>query len=179
MSRINRRRFLEHSLLATTATLVLPGMTREVRAQPMRRRRSANDVIRIGVIGVRGRGRAHIGAFKKSPDAEVVAICDADSGVIGPAQESVPDATYYQDMREMLADPTIDAVSIAMPNHWHSLATIWALEAGKHVYVEKPISAQHVTKAVSVVDTPLEVDRSRSCNTARKRRSHEGDSWTP
>jgi predicted dehydrogenase len=110
------------------------------RALAARRPAPPSEVIRVAVIGVRGQGRAHVGAFKKSPDAEVVAICDADSGVIDRAMQAVPDATYHQDIRRLLDDPSIDAVSIAMPNHWHSLATIWALEAGKHVYVEKPIS---------------------------------------
>jgi predicted dehydrogenase len=137
---MNRRAFLEQSLLATAATIVVPGAAGTALAQDPQRTVARNDRIRVGVIGVRGRGRAHIGAFKKSPDAEVVAICDPDSGVIAPAMESVPSATYHTDLRSMLDDPSIDAVSIATPNHWHSLATIWALEAGKHVYVEKPIS---------------------------------------
>jgi len=91
-------------------------------------------------MGVRGRGRAHVKAFRDAPDSEVVAICDPDTAVIGPAMEAVPDATYYRDIRAMLDDARIDAVAIAAPNHWHALATIWALQAGKHVYVEKPIS---------------------------------------
>ncbi len=137
---LSRREFLEHSLLATAATVVLPGSTSVGSSQEAKRPAGPNEVLRIGVIGVRGRGRGHIGAFKKSPDTEVVAICDPDSGVIAPAMDAVPGATYYSDIRRLLDDPTIDAVSIATPNHWHALATIWALQAGKHVYVEKPIS---------------------------------------
>lgn len=136
MTRTSRRTFLEQSLLAAAAAsapvapaFALPG-----------RKRSPNDRIQVGVVGIRGRGRAHIGAFKNSPDSEVVAICDPDEGIIGPAQKSVPDAKYYRDLREMLADESIDAIAIATPNHWHSLATIWSLQAGKHVYVEKPLS---------------------------------------
>ena len=136
MTRTSRRTFLEQSLLAAAAAsapvapaLAIPG-----------RKRSPNDRIQVGVVGIRGRGRAHIGAFKNSPDSEVVAICDPDEGIIGPAQKSVPDAKYYRDLREMLADDSIDAIAIATPNHWHSLATIWGLQAGKHVYVEKPLS---------------------------------------
>jgi predicted dehydrogenase len=140
MNRISRRKFLEQSLLAAataaTSQAVLPGFA--LASAP--RKVGPNDRIRIGVIGVRGRGRAHIGAFKKSPDSEVVAICDPDEAVIGPAHKALPDAKYYKDMRQLFDDPSIDAVSIATPNHWHSLATIWALQAGKHVYVEKPIS---------------------------------------
>jgi predicted dehydrogenase len=102
--------------------------------------RPSGAPLRVGVVGVRGRGRAHVGAFKKSAHSEVVAICDADEGVIEGAMKAVPSARYYKDIRKMLEDKSIDIVSIATPNHWHSLATIWALEAGKHVYVEKPIS---------------------------------------
>lgn len=140
MTRITRRTFLEHSLLGTAAASLTPGLAWSASG----RRAGPNDVLRVGVIGVRGRGRAHIGGFNSSPDSEVVAICDPDEGIIGPAMKSavkaVPDAKYYRDLREMLDDPSIDVVTIATPNHWHSLATIWALQAGKHVYVEKPLS---------------------------------------
>lgn len=141
-----RREFLGDALLAAAAAagaLPLAGCQSQGGAEPDTQPREVKldkNHIRMGVIGVRGRGRAHVGEWKKSPDARVVAICDPDSAVIGGAMEAVPDAKYYKDMRKMLEDPDIDAVSIATPNHWHSLATIWALEAGKHVYVEKPVS---------------------------------------
>ncbi|MHC5022786.1 MAG: Gfo/Idh/MocA family protein [Planctomycetota bacterium] len=151
MTQSNRREFLEQSLLTAAAAVTLPGMTGAVLAQDAARPAKRSDVLRVGVVGVRGRGRGHIGAFKKSPDAEVVAICDPDSGVIGPAVEAVPNATYYEDIRRLLDDPTIDVISIATPNHWHALATIWALQAGKHVYVEKPIS-HNVAEGRAVVN---------------------------
>ena len=116
-----------------------------------RRSASPNEIIRVGVIGVRGRGRAHVGAFKQSSDTEVVAICDPDEGVIEGAMTAVPDATYYRDIRKLLEDQSIDAISIATPNHWHALAAIWALQAGKHVYVEKPIS-HNVLEGQRMVD---------------------------
>jgi predicted dehydrogenase len=136
MSRVTRRDFLETTLAtaALTALPVAPGLAAPVR------RVGPNDRIRIAVIGCRGRGNAHVGAFKSSPDAEVVALCDPDTASVERAQRAVPGATYFKDLRELLASDGIDAVSIATPNHWHSLATIWALQAGKHVYVEKPIS---------------------------------------
>lgn len=92
------------------------------------------------MIGIRGRGRAHIGAFKGMANVEVAAVCDADTGVADLAMKSVPDAKFVQDMRAVIEDDSIDVISIATPNHWHSLASIWALQAGKHVYVEKPLS---------------------------------------
>ena len=136
MTRTTRRTFLGQSLLGGAAAASgLTGLSWAGSGM-----RASQDPIRIGVVGVRGRGRGHIGAFKQSPDAEVVAICDVDEGVIGPAMKSVPEARYFRDLRELLDDKSIDAISVATPNHWHSLATIWALQAGKHVYVEKPIS---------------------------------------
>jgi predicted dehydrogenase len=137
MTQVNRREFLEQSLLATAALVAVPSAAL---AQSAAYPEKQSDLLRVGVVGVRGRGRGLIGSFKKSPDSEVVAICDPDSGVIDPALEAVPNATYHKDLRALLDDPSIDIVAIATPNHWHALATIWALQAGKHVYVEKPIS---------------------------------------
>ena len=144
MTRTTRRKFL-FAAAATAATPFTSAFARPRRQVP------PSDLIRVGVIGVRGRGRAHVGGFKDSPHAVVVAICDADQGVIAPAMKSVPKAKYYQDLRRMLDDPSIDAVSIATPNHWHSLAAIWALQAGKHVYVEKPVS-HHLFEGRQVVN---------------------------
>ncbi len=139
MTLTSRRFFLGQSLL--TAAMAAAGpLTPAISRVLGGPQAGPNDLLRVGVIGVRGRGRAHIGGFKKSPDSEVAAICDCDEGVIGPAQKSVPDAKFHQDLRRMLDDDSIDAVAIATPNHWHSLAAIWALQAGKHVYVEKPVS---------------------------------------
>ncbi len=149
MGKQTRREFLEYSMLAA-ATAAVPAFP-AVALGAGQKQASANEVIRVGVIGVRGRGRAHVGEFKKSPDTQVVAICDPDEGVIEGAMQAVPDAKYYRDIRKMLEDDSIDAVSIATPNHWHSLAAIWALQAGKHVYVEKPIS-HHVFEGRKVVE---------------------------
>ncbi|NQU48577.1 MAG: Gfo/Idh/MocA family oxidoreductase [Planctomycetes bacterium] len=102
--------------------------------------RSPNETVRVGVVGVRGRGRAHIGEFKKMANVEVTAICDADSAMSDLALKSVPEAKYFQDVRHMLESDLVDVVTVATPNHWHSLVSIWALQAGKHVYVEKPLS---------------------------------------
>ncbi|MBC8327993.1 MAG: Gfo/Idh/MocA family oxidoreductase [Planctomycetes bacterium] len=139
MTQTSRRSFLGQSLLAAAMAAAAP-LTPAYSRVLGRPKAGPNDLLRVGVIGVRGRGRAHIGGFKKSPDSEVVALCDCDEGVIGPAMKSVPDAEYFRDLRRMLEDDSIDVVTIATPNHWHSLAAIWALQAGKHVYVEKPVS---------------------------------------
>lgn len=105
----------------------------------------ANERIGVCVMGLNGRGGAHYEAFSKSPDSEVVALCDVDEKVLEEAAYRVEKATgkrpkTYVDIREALNDPAVQAVGIATPNHWHSLAAIWAVQAGKDVYVEKPLS---------------------------------------
>jgi predicted dehydrogenase len=106
---------------------------------------SPNDTVRIACVGVKGRGRDHLNAWLKMPNVEIAAVCDIDESVLNERIGMVtskaakkPDA--YTDFRKLLEDKTIDAVSIATPNHHHTLQTIWALQAGKHVFVEKPCS---------------------------------------
>ncbi len=106
---------------------------------------SPNERLRVAVIGVRGRGANHVSMWHRLKDVEVAAICDVDPSVIKEPMAEVEKRTgkrpaYYKDVRKLLEDKSIDAVSIATPNHWHSLAAIWAVEAGKDAYVEKPIS---------------------------------------
>jgi predicted dehydrogenase len=135
---LTRRTFVTETLLASAAAATA---ARSALAAPLYRPvQEGADPVRVAVLGVRGRGRAHIAGFNHSPDARVVAICDPDESVITPAQRAVPDARYERDLRRIMDDDSIDAVSIATPNHWHSLAAIWALDAGKHVFVEKPVS---------------------------------------
>ena len=157
MDRKTRREFLEKSLLAAAAVPVA-GMASCALDAPRMSSMSPNDTVRVAVIGVRGRGRSHIKGFKNQRNVEVAAICDADEGVIGDAMRSVPKAKYYKDIRKLLEDRSIDAVSIATPNHWHSLAAIWALQAGKHVYVEKPIS-HNVFEGRKVVEAARRYNR--------------------
>jgi len=104
---------------------------------------TANDKIRVAVLGVNGRGKDHIQGYMGLPDAEVAVLCDPDSDVLAEASRQF-EARYKRkvetvaDLRKVYERKDIDAVSIATPNHWHSLATIWACQAGKDVYVEKP-----------------------------------------
>ncbi len=103
----------------------------------------ANDLIRVAVLGVNGRGKNHIQGFMELPGVEVVTICDPDIRVLEKRSQEFSEkygkkVKVEQDLRKVFDDPEIDAVSIATPNHWHSLATIWACQAGKDVYVEKP-----------------------------------------
>jgi len=105
----------------------------------------ANDRIAVCVIGLNGQGGSHIRDITEQNNAEVVALCDVDRRVLERRAAELEKATgktpvLYRDVRDALADDSIDAVSIATPNHWHSLIAIWACQAGKDVYVEKPLS---------------------------------------
>ena len=103
----------------------------------------ANGRIQIAVIGVNGRGQDHIKGFQGLEDAEVAMLCDVDSNLLAERAAGF-EKTYGRkvatesDLRKVFDNKSIDAVSIAMPNHWHALAAIWACQAGKDVYVEKP-----------------------------------------
>jgi predicted dehydrogenase len=107
----------------------------------------ANDRVVTASIGIRGQGNALKRGFARLPNVEIKTLCDIDANL---AAERINDSrlsdvptfkpTFVQDLRRVLDDKDVDAVVIATPNHWHALATIWALQAGKHVYVEKPSS---------------------------------------
>ena len=103
----------------------------------------ANDRVNVAIIGLGGRGTAHLNVYSKLPDARVAGLCDIDQAARERAQanllkKSSEKAKEFEDMREAYGDSGVDAVSIATPNHWHALATIWACKAGKDVYCEKP-----------------------------------------
>jgi predicted dehydrogenase len=104
---------------------------------------AANGRIQVAVLGVNGRGKDHIQGIMQQPDAEVAMLCDPD-GALLEKRASEFEKKYgrkvkiVQDLRQAFDDKSIDAVTVATPNHWHSLATIWACQAGKDVYVEKP-----------------------------------------
>src|SRR5258708_33134513 len=106
---------------------------------------SPNDTIRVATIGLRGRGQDHIKEITGQPNVELVALCDIDEKVLVDAAIRVETITQkkpkiYGDYRKLLEDKSIDAISIATPNHWHTLLTIDARRAGKDADVEKPCS---------------------------------------
>lgn len=145
MSGFSRREFLERSMMAAAAAAMgaEAGLPREaLAAEP---RSGANDQFRIAVCGVKGRGLEHINQWASMKDVQVAAIVDIDENVIdGPmktvAKKGGNTPAYYQDFRKMLEDKSIDGVSIATCNHTHTLIAINSVIAGKHVYVEKPLS---------------------------------------
>ena len=114
-------------------------------ASSLRAAKSPNDTIRVACVGVRGQGKSHIKEYLKMPNVEIAAVCDIDESILndriaGIEKESGKKPAAFTDIRKLLEDKNIDAVSIATPNHSHTLQTIWALQAGKDVYVEKPCS---------------------------------------
>ena len=128
---MNRRHFLMSSVAAGTAA---------VRSSSLA---SPNDTVRVACVGVRGQGRAHIGHYAKMDNVEIAAICDIDESVLNQRLSDVEKMgkkrpASYTDIRKLLEDKSIDAISIATPNHNHTLQTVWACQAGKDVYVEKP-----------------------------------------
>ena len=101
----------------------------------------ANDRVRLAVCGLHGRGKDHIDGFSRVPNVEIAALCDVDENMLRKRLGEVGGKPQtYVDIRKLLEDKSIDAISIATPNHWHSLMAIWACQAGKDVYVEKPCS---------------------------------------
>lgn len=137
---LSRRKFLASGLAASAAL----ALRSTAKARPTRRVQS--DELRVAVVGLRGRGRDHIEALRKLPGVKVAALCDVDRYVLERERARLAepaidvDVTGYRDLRQLLDEAHVDAVSIATPNHWHALQAIWACEAGAHVYVEKPVS---------------------------------------
>jgi len=106
---------------------------------------SINDTVRVACVGIRGQGNSHIREYSAMPNVEIAALCDVDENVLNKRLDEVVRAgkkkpAAFTDVRKLLEDKSIDAISIATPNHWHSLIGIWACQAGKDVYCEKPCS---------------------------------------
>ena len=140
MSRQTRRTFLQQSAtVAAATTFAISGTKASGRVI------GANDRIRLGVAGIRGRGSSHIDAFAKMKDVDVIYLIDPDTRTFASRVKQVETQggntpKCVQDIRQALEDKELDAVSIASCNHTHSLLTFWSCEAGKDVYVEKPCS---------------------------------------
>jgi predicted dehydrogenase len=136
MKPLNRRSFLKSTALGAAA-LSLP-------AYSWAQVSGANDTIRAAVVGFGGQGRGHIETLRRLQGVRVVALCDCDRTILSSAVEAFSKrgekVTGYVDVRQLLDDQEIDVISLATPNHWHALPTIWACQAGKDVYVEKPVS---------------------------------------
>ena len=146
MSRTTRRDFLKTA--AAGVALGVAGGGSLAIAIPRRaagRVLGANDTIRIAVVGIHGRGSSHISEFARMKGVQVAYLVDPDSRLFAARTKDVErlgknKPQCAQDLRKVLEDQSLDAISVATCNHWHSLATIWACQAGKDVYVEKPCS---------------------------------------
>ena len=140
---INRREFLKSGAKTGAGLAALGGITWITDPKKVF---GANDRVQVAIIGLHGQGFAHVHQYSKIPTAQIAAICDVDENVMGDklkimeGQMSLPKPKTYVDIRKVLDDKDIDAISIATPNHWHSLMAIWGCQAGKDVYVEKPCS---------------------------------------
>ena len=134
---VSRRTFVRQSL-ATAAGVSLWGTTQSWAG--------ANDRVRVAVVGIRGHGfGSHIRNYPFLPNVEVAAICDVDESFFPERlkwfeQNDKPIPKIYVDIRKLLEDKSIDAISVATPNHWHALAGVWACQAGKHAHIEKPFT---------------------------------------
>jgi predicted dehydrogenase len=141
MKPISRREFVQKTLAAGAAasfSSVLSGCGTSSRIL------GANDTVRVAVAGIRSKGSDHIEQFRKIPGVRVTALCDPDGDILGreaskfTARNEKVDS--FTDIRKCLERKDVDALVVAAPNHWHSLMTVWACQAGKDVYVEKPVS---------------------------------------
>ena len=130
----------------------------------------ANDRINLAVIGIRNQGTVHINSYcalKDSHNVRIKTICDTDEQLFAPASKIIQDKTGVKPIEEwdynmVLADKEIDAVSIVTPNHWHALMTIWACQAGKHVYIEKPCS-HNIWEGRKMVEAARKYERLVQC----------------
>ena len=150
MQTSSRRSFLKGTL--ATAAVLLSGQ----------KTRGANDTINVAVVGFNGRGKSHIEGFSKLKGVRVAALCDVDTDVLARETKALQDKKIsvqtYTDIRKLLENKDIDVISIATPNHWHALISIWACQAGKDVYVEKPVS-HNVSEGRRIVEAARKYNR--------------------
>ena len=141
---IERRSFLKSSAGVVATAAVGTGS-----AAGLLSRADANDTIRAGVVGLRGRGRSHIKGFAGLPKVEVAALCDVDENIMAERNSDLEKLTgrkarTYTDMRRLLEAKDIDVVGFATPNHWHALGGIWACQAGKGRVRGEALLPQHL-----------------------------------
>jgi predicted dehydrogenase len=153
---ISRRGFIRTSAVGAAAAFTAPSIIPSSAF-------GSNARVAVAVLGVNGRGTSHIEGFSKLPDVEVASLCDPDLIVLGKRADEFEKkygkkVKQVQDLRKLFEDKSIDAVSIATPNHWHALAAIWAMQAGKDVYVEKP-GAHNVFEGRKMVEAAKKYDR--------------------
>ncbi len=157
----NRRYFLATSMAGLAAS-----------ASSKRLPASANEKVRIGVIGARGRGADLVSIFTKNEGFEIPVLCDVDSRVFSKAQNHLekanrPAAKIESDFRKILDDKSIDAIVVATPDHWHALMAVMGCQAGKHVYCEKPVS-HNLVEGRRIVEASRKYNRVVQCGIQRR-----------
>jgi len=172
---LNRRRFLEDSLLAAAAALAAGPVTRAYGDED-KLGRAAGEKLSVACVGVRGRGASHYNFFAGRSDTEVTYICDVDEKVANRAADGIAAKQgrrpkIEKDMRKVFEDASVDIACFATPNHWHALGAIWAIQAGKDVYLEKPVS-HNVTEGRRIVQAARK--HKRICQSGTQSRSNPG-----
>lgn len=162
----SRRTFIKTAMSGAVASVALGDIHSKSIIQPTiipQKVFGANDRIRVAVLGVNGRGQNHISEVMKQPNVVVAAICDPDKKLLETRAKSFEE-TYKQkvrieqDFRKIYDAQDIDAVTLATPNHWHALQTIWACQAGKDVYVEKP-ATHNIYEGRKIIEAAYKYNR--------------------
>jgi predicted dehydrogenase len=164
VSHLDRRHFLQASAGALTALSAAGAADKP------------NEKLALAVMGVHGRGRDLLRGFSAFDDVEIVCVCDPDENVIAEALKRVNSKqkrtpAVKKDIRQVLEDRDVHAVAVAAPDHWHALATVWACQAGKHVYVEKPVS-HNLIEGRRMVEAARKYDRVVQVGTQRRSGAH-------
>lgn len=151
----SRREFIKKSATAA-AVLTIPTI---IPAHAF----GANDRINAAILGLNGRGKSHVSGLMAQNNVQVVTLCDPDMNILNASLKSFKEkyskeVALEQDLRRVMEDKNIDVVSIASPNHWHALSVIWACQAGKDVYVEKP-GSHNIWEGRKMVEAANKYDR--------------------
>ena len=170
-----RRQFLEDSMFAAAAAVAAGSGARALAADE-KPSKSPGEKLGVAVVGCGGRGGSHLGAFGSRDDTEVLYVVEVDENharrsARGVAKKQGREPKIVADMREAFDDPAVDIVTTATPNHWHALVSIWAIQAGKDVYVEKPVS-HNVSEGRRIVEAARKYNR--ICQTGTQCRSNPG-----
>ncbi|HOX58946.1 MAG TPA: Gfo/Idh/MocA family oxidoreductase [Candidatus Paceibacterota bacterium] len=188
MNKLNRRDFLKTSIFTTASLSLLPALGADNTARNEQRRTvasritGANSDVRFAVVGFGGRGTSHINDLREVPGTRLVALCDVDRGILDREARKCLDRgeqiETYTDIRKLLESKNIDVVGFATPNHWHALGAIWAMQAGKDVYVEKPVS-HNVWEGRRIVEVARQLNRIVQTGTQSRSSSgiREGIAW--
>ena len=159
MKSMDRRKFLKNAGAGTVGLVAASGpLIKSALAK-----NSPNETINVAVMGIRSRGAEHAENFARIPNVNVTVLCDIDERLLPKVQDEIEKISGKRpraeiDIRKVLEDKNVDVLSIASCNHWHSLATIWACQAGKDVYVEKPVS-HNIWEGRKMVEAARKYDR--------------------